>query len=131
MSEHGRPTVLLVEDSEAIRTAFTILLEESGYGVVGAASGEEALELAAERGPDLVLLDLGLPRKGGLEVLRELKSAAETARIPVVAVTGQDDPAQRDACLAAGCSAFLVKPIDTQALVRSLPAFINGMKIIG
>jgi CheY-like chemotaxis protein len=117
-------TVLLVEDSDAIRDAFTILLEDAGYTVLGAGTGEDALRLAAEHAPDLMLLDMGLPDMTGLEVVRQVKSVPATAGIAVVAVTGRDEEADRRACLAAGCTAYLVKPVNTQKLVRDLPGFM-------
>jgi CheY-like chemotaxis protein len=116
--------ILLVEDSEAIRAAFTILLEDAGYRVMGAGTGGEALRMARERAADLVLLDMGLPDITGLEVVRRLKGDPATAGIPVVALTGRDEEADRQACLAAGCAAYLVKPVDTQRLVRDLPGFM-------
>ncbi|MFL5538855.1 MAG: PleD family two-component system response regulator [Longimicrobiaceae bacterium] len=120
------PLVLVVEDSDAIRAAYTILLEESGYTVAAAATGAEAVRLAERRAPELVLLDLGLPDMPGLDVARRLKANPATARVPVVALTGRDDDAQRGALMAAGCAAYLVKPVDTQQLIRSLPGYING-----
>lgn len=123
-------TVLLVEDSDAIRDAFTILLEDAGYTVLGAATGAEALHLAEERVPDLVLLDMGLPDMTGLEVVRTLKAAPHTAAIVVVALTGRDEEADRRACLAAGCAAYIVKPVNTQKLVRDLPGWM-GERVTG
>jgi CheY-like chemotaxis protein len=82
------------------------------------------VRLASEREPDLVLLDLGLPDIPGLEVARRIKAAPRTRAIPVVALTGRDDDADREALLAAGCSAYLLKPIDTQKLIQSLPGYI-------
>lgn len=117
-------TVLLVEDSAAIRDAFTILLEDAGYTVLGAGTGGEALRLAAERVPNLVLLDMGLPDMSGLEVVRQIKAEPATAGIAVVAVTGRDEASDRRACLDAGCTAYLVKPVNTQKLVRDLPGFM-------
>jgi DNA-binding response OmpR family regulator len=117
-------TVLLVEDSDAIRDAFTILLEDAGYTVLGAGTGEDALRLAAEHLPDLVLLDMGLPDMTGLDVVRQIKAASATAGVAVVAVTGRDEDADRRACLAAGCAAYIVKPVNTQKLVRDLPGFM-------
>ena len=124
MTEAAAPLVLVVEDSDAIRAAFTILLEESGYAVAAAATGAEALRLAEGCAPDLVLLDLGLPDIPGLDVLRRIKANPATARVPVVALTGRDDEADRGALLAAGCAAYLVKPVDTQQLIRSIPGWI-------
>jgi CheY-like chemotaxis protein len=120
-------TVLLVEDSDAIRDAFTILLEDAGYTVLGAGTGEDALRLAAEHVPDLVLLDMGLPDMTGLDVVRQMKADAATAGIAVVAVTGRDEDADRRACLAAGCAAYIVKPVNTQKLVRDLPGFMAAV----
>ena len=119
-------TVLLVEDSDAIRDAFTILLEDAGYTVLGAGTGEDALRLAADRLPNLVLLDMGLPDMTGLDVVRRIKADAETAGIAVVAVTGRDEDADRKACLAAGCAAYIVKPVNTKTLVRDLPGYMAG-----
>jgi DNA-binding response OmpR family regulator len=119
-------TVLLVEDSDAIRDAFTILLEDAGYTVLGAGTGEDALRLAADRHPDIVLLDMGLPDMTGLDVVRRMKADAGTAGIAVVAVTGRDEEADRKACLAAGCAAYIVKPVNTKALVRDLPGWMAG-----
>lgn len=124
MSEAAQPLVLVVEDSEPIRAAFTILLEESGYAVAAAATGADAVRLASERIPDLVLLDLGLPDISGIDVARSIKANPATKNVPVVALTGRDDDGSREALLAAGCSAFLLKPVDTQALIRSLPGYI-------
>ena len=118
-------TVLLVEDSDAIRDAFTILLEDAGYTVLGAGTGEDALRLAADRVPDLMLLDMGLPDMTGLDVVRQVKAAPQTAGIAVVAVTGRDEDSDRKACLAAGCAAYIVKPVNTQKLVRDLPGFMG------
>ena len=122
MSE--RKTVLLVEDSEPIRDAFTILLEDAGYHVLGAGTGEDALRLALQRRPDLVLLDMGLPDISGLEVVKRIKAAPETAGIAVVALTGRDEASDRRACLEAGCTAYVVKPVNTQKLVRDLPGWM-------
>ncbi|HEX8830844.1 MAG TPA: response regulator [Longimicrobium sp.] len=114
------PSVLLVEDSEPIRTAFTILLEETGYVVHAAEDGLEALDAAAEHGPDLVLLDMGLPGMDGLEVVRTLKRQPLTADIPVIALTGRDDAGSRRACMEAGCVEYIIKPINTHALLRTI-----------
>jgi CheY-like chemotaxis protein len=119
-------TVLLVEDSDAIRDAFTILLEDAGYTVLGAGTGEDALRLAAEHLPDLMLLDMGLPDMTGLDVVRQAKADPHTAGIAVVAVTGRDEASDRRACLEAGCTAYIVKPVNTQKLVRDLPGFMAG-----
>lgn len=115
-----QPSVLLVEDSEPIRTAFTILLEETGYVVHVAEDGFEAVRTATEQAPDLVLLDMGLPGMDGLDVVRALKAQAVTAAIPVIALTGRDDAGSRRACMEAGCAEYIIKPINTHALLRTI-----------
>jgi two-component system, cell cycle response regulator DivK len=119
------PRILLVEDNETIRQAFTILLEESGYEVLQAGTGRAALDSALADAPDLALMDLGLPDMNGLEVTRRLKADERTRHIVVVALTGHTLESEQRACIEAGCSAFLAKPIDTQMLLRQLPEFLG------
>ena len=120
------PCILLVEDNETIRHAFSILLEESGYRVVEAGTGALALELTRRERPALVLMDLGLPDIGGLDVTRRLKADPETADTVVVALTGRALETDQNACLAAGCAAYLAKPIDTENLLRTLRRYLGG-----
>lgn len=119
------PRILLVEDNETIRHAFGILLEEHGYAVLEAASGAEALETTRRESPDLVLMDLGLPDQNGLEVTRQLKADPATRDVVVVALTGRALESDAATCLAAGCSAYLAKPIDTAQLLAKLEEFVG------
>jgi len=122
----ARKTVLLVEDNETIRDAFAILLEESGYAVVQAATGAAALESAQGSPPDVILLDLGLPDMPGLDVARRLADDAATAGVPILAVTGRALETDRDACLEAGCAGYLTKPVDTRQLLRQIAGFVGN-----
>jgi CheY-like chemotaxis protein len=126
MTAESGSTVLLVEDNETIRDAFAILLGESGYNVISAATGQEALDLARSDRPDLVLMDLGLPDMNGLEVTRRIKGDAKTKGIVVVALTGRALETDRAECLAAGCAGYLPKPIDTRRLLDALPRYLAG-----
>jgi CheY-like chemotaxis protein len=121
----ARKRVLLVEDNETIRNAFGILLEESGYEVVQAATGAAALESAQGSPPDLVLLDLGLPDMPGLDVARRLSADPDTAAVPILAITGRALETDRDACLAAGCAGYLTKPVDTRQLLRQVAGLLG------
>ncbi len=112
--------ILLVEDDESLRQAFRILLEDSGYEVREAGTAAEALDACVADRPSLVLLDLGLPDRPGLDVARELKAAPDTRATPVVALTGRVGPDERRACLEAGCSAYLSKPIEARILLRRI-----------
>jgi DNA-binding response OmpR family regulator len=83
----GQKTILVIEDDPWTRTITTALLAGEGFAVVEAKNGEEGLDKAREHAPDAVLLDLALPTKSGLEVLRELKSDVATDSIPVIVVS--------------------------------------------
>lgn len=120
--------ILLVEDNETIRGAFGILLEESGYQVVEAATGADALRVARDRRPDLILMDLGLPDTSGLDVTRTLKADPATAAIPIVALTGRALETDQQACFEAGCVGYLAKPVDTRQLLKRIPGFMEGKR---
>jgi DNA-binding response OmpR family regulator len=120
------PSILLVEDDPLLRHAFRLLLEDAGYAVHEAGTAADAIRQAAEHGPDLVLLDLGLPDRPGLEVAQQLSSSEETSGIRVVALTGRAGADERAACLAAGCTHFFTKPIEPRELLRRLPELLDG-----
>lgn len=126
-----KPVILLVEDNDAIRGAFSILLSESGYEVRTAASGNDALTIAGRGGVDLVLLDIGLPDISGLDVARTLRGEERTKRLPIVALTGRALELDAQACRQAGCTDFLTKPIDTEQLLRRIPGYIQGDETAG
>lgn len=119
------PSILLVEDDPLLRHAFRLLLEDAGYRVHEAGTAAEAIAQAGAEHPALVLLDLGLPDRPGLEVARELTSTPETAGIRVVALTGRVGTRERDACFEAGCSHFFTKPIEPRELLRRLPELLE------
>ena len=126
MKADGTRTVLLVEDNETIRHAFRILLEDSGYEVLEAASGQEALDHAEAGPPSVILLDLGLPDISGLDVTRRLRAGDRTRNVPVIALTGRALETDETACLEAGCTAYLTKPIDSAGLLRKIGELANG-----
>ena len=100
--------ILLVEDSRALRLENERALIKTGYEVICAADGEAALELASEQQPDLILLDLLLPKMSGPEVLEYLKSNPKTAQIPVVVLSAMYGK-NREKLMAAGAEDFLEK----------------------
>jgi DNA-binding response OmpR family regulator len=105
----GTPVVLIVEDDEAICDMYCLALRARGHEVVTAATGAVALATAAEVSPGIVLLDMGLPDRPGIEVLRELKGDDATAAIPVLIVSNYDEPEIVDRALEAGALLYLVK----------------------
>ncbi|MDQ3557405.1 MAG: response regulator [Gemmatimonadota bacterium] len=117
-------TILLVEDNDTIREAFTILLEDSGYRIVQAANGAAALQSAEIDPPHLILMDLGLPDVDGLELVRTLARRGGSA--PIVALTGRALETDQAACLAAGCAGYVTKPVDTEELLRLISTFLAG-----
>jgi CheY-like chemotaxis protein len=117
--------ILLVEDDPLLRHAFRLLLEDAGYAVREAGTAAEAIERAGQGRPALVLLDLGLPDRPGLEVAQHLASQPNTAGIRIVALTGRTGAREREECLAAGCTHFFTKPIEPRELLRRLPELIG------
>ena len=112
-----KPRVLLVEDSEMINGALRMLLESGGFDVTLATSAAQACAWPGDEGPDVMLLDIGLPDADGLSVIESL--AARGVRPGVIyAMTGHADSETRDRCLAAGCDAVLLKPVPVQQLLR-------------
>lgn len=81
------PTILIAEDEQELRDLYALRLECESFKVVFASNGEEALEKTLKEKPDLILLDIMMPKKSGMEVLKELKSKPETSKIPVIMLT--------------------------------------------
>lgn len=117
--------ILLVEDDSLLRDAFRLLLEDAGYDVREAGTAGEALAAVEERIPALVLLDLGLPDRPGLEVARALSASERTRDVPVVALTGRVGPEEQRLCLEAGCTQYLAKPVEPRELLRRLPDWLK------
>jgi len=109
----ARTRILYVEDNAANLALVRKVLEHGGrYEVVGAATGEEGLDLATARPPALILLDLDLPGIDGFELARRLRATATTAAIPLVAISASVMKHEREQAIAAGCLRFIEKPFD-------------------
>ncbi|GHC80055.1 hypothetical protein GCM10007320_21480 [Pseudorhodoferax aquiterrae] len=117
MDSNARQTVLVVDDSAVNRQILTDLLR-SDYAVIAARSGEQALELARQHQPDLILLEVVMPGLDGHEVLRLLKADGRTSLIGVIFITGLDSAAEEERGLRAGASDYVVKPFHA-AVVRA------------
>lgn len=117
-------TILIVEDDELLRDAFKLLLEDAGYQVLEAGSADAALRLVIERLPALVVLDLGLPDRPGLDVVRAMRQDQDLKDTPVIALTGRVGESERRACLDAGCDRYLAKPVAPSDLLRELPTLL-------
>ena len=110
--------ILLVDDEPDNLEVLEVVLAWEGFLVSKAGSGNEALAMVAKRSPDLILLDLMMPRMTGYEVLAKLKAERATSDIPVMMVSAIMDPNAKGKALAAGAADFLAKPIDRDDLVR-------------
>jgi two-component system, cell cycle response regulator DivK len=121
-----RPRVLLVDDYPDAREMYTEYLEFSGYEVIGAGNGLEALQRAVDASPDIILMDLSLPVMDGWEATRRLKADQRTASIPVVALTGHALAGISEGAKKAGCDAFVTKPCLPEDLVREIKKILDA-----
>jgi two-component system, cell cycle response regulator DivK len=116
----GTPLILIVDDYQDAREMYAEYLEFSGFRVVEARNGAEALEKALELLPSVILMDLSLPVMDGWEATRRLKADARTRVIPVVALTGHALDGHSREAQDAGCDAYVTKPCLPDALVREV-----------
>jgi CheY-like chemotaxis protein len=117
--------ILIVEDNEMNREALSRRLLRRGYEVMLAADGRQGLEMAETHGPDLILMDLGLPEIDGWECTRRLKANASTRPILIIALSAHAMLGEREKALAAGCDDFGTKPIDFAALLDKMQALFE------
>lgn len=120
--------ILVVEDEEDILELISYNLTRENYRVIGAGSGEEALDMIVRDRPDLILLDIMLPDKDGLEVCRQLKSDYETAGIPVVMVSARGEEADVVVGLELGAEDYITKPFSPKVLVARVRAALRRAK---
>jgi CheY-like chemotaxis protein len=124
-SERPSPLVLVVDDFEDNRAMYAEYLVYSGYSVEQAADGEQAVKLAQDLLPDVVVMDLSLPIMDGWEATRRLKADERTRRIPVIALTGHALASHSLGAREAGCDAFLAKPCLPEKLVEKVEELIR------
>jgi CheY-like chemotaxis protein len=116
--------ILLVEDNEMNRDMLSRRLVRKGYEVVVAVDGQAGVEMATNESPDLILMDMSLPIKDGWEATRQIKRAAATGGIPVIALTAHAMATDREKALEAGCDDYDTKPIDLQRLLGKIEELI-------
>jgi len=112
----SRRTILIAEDSRDSREMLQVLLGLKGYSVVAAADGTKAIEAALESDPDLILLDLELPGRDGLSIARDLRRYSNFRDTPIIILSGHDPIKHRQSALDAGCTDYLLKPLDFEKL---------------
>lgn len=118
-------TILVVDDEEAISSYLRRKLAKLGYSVLVAADGEKAFELAFSQLPDIILMDVKLPKMTGTEVCRKLKADQRTAAIPVLLLSAKAQPAEIKEGLDAGANRYLCKPISFPDILAELRTFEN------
>jgi CheY-like chemotaxis protein len=124
----SKPTILLAEDSADSREMMQLLLEQRGYQVVAADDGMRALEVALSSRPDLVLLDLELPKLDGLSVTRNLRLDPKFKDVPIIILSGHDPSRFRQDAMDAGCDDYLLKPINFDLLPELFERLMAGTR---
>ena len=120
-----RKTVLVVEDNELNMKLFHDLLEANGYATIQTRSGLEAIDLAREHHPDLILMDIQLPEVSGLEVTKWIKEDDDLRSIPIVAVTAFAMKGDEERIRQGGCEAYLSKPISVGKFIETVKAYVG------
>lgn len=117
--------VLVVEDNQDNRELVVKVLELTGYHVVEAVDGKEAIEKARAENPDLILMDLFIPKIDGYEVTKRLKGDRDLKHIPIIALTAHAMKGDMEVALAAGCDDYMPKPIDIKELPKQIKRFLK------
>ena len=121
--------ILLVEDNEMNRDMLVRRLGRSGYELMVATNGKEALEKVAAEKPDLILMDLTMPELDGWEATRRLKASNDTKDIPLIVLTAHVLKSDRDGAFEVGCDDYDIKPIDFQRLITKIEKQLG--KVLG
>ncbi len=124
----AKPTILVIEDEAALVTLLRYNLERDGYRVVEARDGEEALIVAAEETPDLILLDWALPNLSGIEVCRRLRMKAESRNTPIIMLTARGEESDRIRGLDTGADDYVVKPFSMTEMLARIRAVLRRIR---
>ncbi len=117
--------ILIAEDERDIRELIVFTLEFGGFQVIAAANGQEAVELARQHRPDLIILDVRMPKMSGYEACRILKSQEETRTIPVVFLSAKGQEAEIRQGMEAGADAYILKPFAPDELIQQVRAILD------
>jgi CheY-like chemotaxis protein len=123
---HSSLDVLIAEDDPGIREALCFLLEHEGYTCATAENGREAVEIAQQTPPRLVLLDLMMPEMDGFKAARQLRKDPRTRDVHIHCLTGRTDPAARLQAHRAGCEVYLTKPVDVEGILDVVCVALNS-----
>ena len=123
------PKILVIEDNEMSRDMLSRRLERKGYKVVGAGTGEEGLVCARSESPDLIIMDISLPKMSGWEATRLLKADQATREIPIIALTAHVMTDDRAKALEAGCDDYDIKPIEWGRLSEKIDNLLSDKEL--
>jgi len=118
--------ILIVDDNQDSRELVVKVLKNKGYEMIEATDGEEAIEKAVGERPDLILLDISIPKLDGYEVTRRLKSREEFKETPIVALTAHAMKGDRAKALEVGCEGYISKPINIRELPDQVKSYLRG-----
>ncbi len=118
-------TILIVEDNEDNLMVYRTILEHVGYGVIEARDGEEGIARAREHHPDLILMDISIPKIDGWEATRRLKEEEDTREIPIIALTAHALEEDREKALRVGCDGYLAKPVEPRRVVEEVQRYVG------
>jgi len=121
----ARPLVLVADDDEDIRELVSFRLARSGYEILTACDGEEALAVAAKATPDIAIIDVAMPGLDGLAVTRALRAAPATATTPILLLTARAQDADVETGLAAGADDYVVKPFSPEDLASRVASLLH------
>jgi CheY-like chemotaxis protein len=119
-----RPTILLVEDTKEVTMMIVDYLEMAGYEVISATDGLVGIDLAKEKRPALILMDIQMPRMDGLEATRRLRADPNFRTTPIIALTALAMRGDRERCIAAGATDYLAKPVSLKKLVQMIEEYL-------
>mgnify|MGYP001042077678 FL=1 len=125
MEDARKKTVLLVEDNEDNLVVYRTILDHVGYNVLEARDGEEGVSRARQEHPDLILMDISIPKIDGWEATRRLKADEATRDIPIIALTAHALEEDRERAIAAGCDGYLAKPVEPRRVVEEVQRFVG------
>ena len=126
--QRERPVVLIAEDQQDLRQLYAEHFAMSGFDVIEAGNGAEAITHTSSQMPDVILMDLSMPVVDGWEATRRLKADVRTAHIPVVALTAHDGSGELQRATSAGCDWFVPKPCPPDALITEVRRVLSGTR---
>jgi len=118
-------TILIVEDEPKNMKLLRDLLQRFGYEILEASDGEEGVKSAGENIPNLVLMDIMMPKMDGLEATRIIKADAKTKHIPIIALTSYAMKGDRERTIEAGCDGYIAKPVDILEVLKTIEHFLT------